>query len=102
MAREHRHLENGEITITPFSPEEEAIADQLEAELLTSTTFYNSNSERIKRVTEGSDLNIIIFKMIFKLHNRVLTLESKPTITVLEFLTFLEQQLTSPIVKIGG
>ena len=51
-------------------------------------------TERIATITSGNDLQTIIFKMLFKLHNRILVLERRPTVSVSKFLTFLEGELT--------
>jgi len=51
-------------------------------------------AERIATITGGSDVQTVMFKMLLRLHNRVLTLEAKPTISVSEFLTFLEGELS--------
>jgi len=51
-------------------------------------------SVRVAEITGGNDLQIVMFKLIFKPHNRVLTQEGSPTITVAQFLTFLEGELT--------
>lgn len=94
MAREHRYLKDDVLTVVPFTAEEESIADQQDADRLAAETLLNSSEERIKRITEGDDLRIVFFKMIFKLNNRTLGLEGKPTISVSQFLTFLEGELT--------
>ena len=91
MAKVHRRRDiDGIITETPFTPEEEATSDQMEA----NATFFHSSPERIKRIVDGDDVRSVIFSMIFKLHNRVRVLEGKPTISVTQFLTFLEGELT--------
>jgi len=96
MVREHRELngQTGELTVTPFTPEEEIIADQKDADRLAFKTLFNSPIERIKRITDGDDLRIVVFKLLFKLHNRILVLEGSPEITVNQFLTFLEGELS--------
>lgn len=92
--REHRHKNiDGSITITPFTAQEEADTDQREADLLAATTLFNSKPERIKRITEGDDLKIVVFKMIFNLHNRSRIQEGQLPITVDDFLKFLEGEL---------
>ena len=52
-----------------------------------------SPAERIARITDGDDLQTVMFKIHFKHHNRILVLEGKPTIDVDAFLTFLEGEL---------
>jgi len=94
MAREHRYLKDGNLTVIPFTSEEEVIADQQDTDRLAADIFFNSPVERIKRVTEGNDINIVMFKLFFKSHNRTLMLENKPIIRVSEFLTSLESELT--------
>ena len=51
-------------------------------------------AERIASITGDDDLQIVTFKMIFKLHNRLLIQEGKTEITVDDFLIFLEGELT--------
>lgn len=50
-------------------------------------------AERVANITGGNDLVVVIFKMIFKLHNRMLAQEGQPPKTFAEFLIFLEGEL---------
>ena len=72
-----------------LTDEDQEVLDFLNPPIISLTP-----SERIDLITDGSDLNIVTFKMIFKLHNRLLIQEGLPVITVAEFLTFLEGELT--------
>ena len=53
-----------------------------------------TKAERIEAITGGSDLHNLVFKSIFKLHNRLQVLEGKPATTASQFLTFLENELS--------
>ena len=74
-------------------PGQEKLADDSQEVIDFRNPPPPTNSERIQVITGGSDLQIVMFKMLFRLHNRVLVLESKPTIDTAAFLTFLEGEL---------
>jgi len=82
---------NGVLKIVEFPGGIPSQADQD-----TWTTEYNARNikaERITRITEGDDLQKVVFKMFFKLNNKVRALEGKQPLTVNQFLTFLEGEL---------
>ena len=93
MAREHRYLEDGNLTVTPFTPEEEATADQQDADRLTAETIYNSNDARIDRSFTVSDKDRVIFEAFFEIANRLQVLESAPIITRAQLKTWLINKL---------
>jgi len=72
-----------------FTPAEEAAQDFEEDNPPPPPT----KAERITQITGGNDLQRLMFKLFFKLHNRLRVLEGKPLTTVDQFLTLLESEL---------
>jgi len=93
MTREHRELKDGIITVTPFTPEEEAIADQKNADRLTAEILFNSDNARLDRAFTLSDKDRIIFKTLLRVINRVIVLEGGVALTSEQFKTFIKNQL---------
>ena len=93
MAREHRDLKDGDLTITPFTPEEEAIADQQDADRLAAETLYNSDDERIGRSFTPTDKDRVIFEAFFEMINRIINLEGGTVVNRTQLKTWLKNKL---------
>ena len=94
MGRNHRYLKDGEITVMPFTPEEEAIEDQREVEQLARQAQEADPTNRIAKLANStSDTDVVQFKMMFQLANSIRVLEGKLALTKAQYLTFLESQL---------
>ncbi len=93
MARNHRYLKNGEITIVPFTPEEEAKADQQDADALAAEILYNSDDERMNRSFTPSDKDVVLFEAFFEVINRVIALEAGTAIDRSQLKTWLKNKL---------
>lgn len=95
MAREHRILDGatGQLTIIPFTAEEEAIADQKAIDDATAAAAFNEPDARMDRAFTLSDKDRVIFKTLFEMINRIIALEGGVAVTAAQFKTFLKNKL---------
>ena len=77
MTREHRHLDiDGTLTVTPFTVEEEAVADQQDADRLAAEAIFNSDESRIDRAFPQTDVARVLFEVIWTFANQIEALET--------------------------
>ena len=93
LAREHRVLKDGVLTVTPFTAAEEAVADQQDADALAAETLFNSGDQRMDRAFTSGDRDRILFEVLFELRNRTIALEGGVAMTRAQFKAFLKGKL---------
>ena len=77
MAREHRYLDGktGKLTIFPFTPTEETIADQKDAAAAAKDAAKSTPEARIDQAFTLGDKDHIIKAMFLEFENRISVLE---------------------------
>ena len=93
MAREHRILKDGKITVVPYTPAEEAKADQWEADQLARQAQEANPTFRVNRVFQATDKDRAFFNATFNHENRIRVLEGKQPITKAQLKDWFKSQL---------
>ena len=95
MPRMHRELDwaTKELVVTPFTPEEEAKADQRDLDIAARKAAESTPEARIDRAFIPSDKDRVLFEAFFELSNRVIALEGGPAITRAELKHWLKSKL---------
>ena len=95
MAREHRKLDavTGVLTIIPFTPQEEAGADQREATLAAKTAAENTPQARLDRAFPLTDGSHVIKEMLLEMLNRLAVLEVGPFTDKIGLETLMKTKL---------
>ena len=95
MPREHRVLDpkTGEMDISPFTAEEEVVADQQDADRVAAKAIYDAPDSRINRAFTLSDKDRVIFKMLFDNFNEIRLLKGLQIVSSTQFKDLLKTKL---------